>query len=161
VNPVFSQTESNSHSHNTLLLCFHLFLCHPSGLSSVGLAPKTSHAFVVSQKHSIHPAHLIILAFITLFNVKSMNYETSHPAIFFSSCHFFLGPNILLSILFSNILHLSYYLRTSVQVPHIDTTGRKVAFFTLIFTFLDKKREDSGHVETCIKYMLISQFQES
>jgi hypothetical protein len=34
-------------------------------------------------------------------------------------------------------------------------------FFTLISTFLDTMTEDSELVETCINYMLISQFQES
>jgi len=85
-----------------------------------------------------------------------MNYEASHYAIFFH----LLGPNILLSILFSYILHLCYYLRMSVQVPHTYTTGSKISPF-----FLKKKKdkmtEDSGLVETCINYMLISQFQES
>jgi len=42
---------------------------------------------------------------------------------------FILCPNILLSILFSNILHLCYYLRMSVQVPCIYTTGSNISFF--------------------------------
>jgi len=37
----------------------------------------------------------------------------------------------------------------------------KLAFFTLIFTFLDKMTEDSELVETFVNYMLISQFQEN
>lgn len=89
-----------------------------------------------------------------------MNYEASHYVFFFLSCHFLLHPNILLSILFSNIICAN----TLGWVSKFHTyTQReaKLAFFTLIFTFLDKMTEDSELVETFVNYMLISQFQEN
>ena len=54
-----------------------------------------------------------------------------------------LGPNILLSTLFSNTLSLRSSLNDSDQVSHpYKTIGRIIVLHVLIFKFLDSKLED-------------------
>jgi hypothetical protein len=54
-----------------------------------------------------------------------------------------LGPNILLSTLFSNTLSLCSYLNVRDQVSHpYKTTGRIMVLQMLTFTFLDSRRAD-------------------
>jgi hypothetical protein len=65
--------------------------------------------------------------------------QLSHSAITSS----FLGPNILLSTLFSNTLHLRSSLNVRDQVSHpYKTTGRITVLYILTFKFLDNRRED-------------------
>jgi hypothetical protein len=55
----------------------------------------------------------------------------------------FLGPNILLSTLFSSTLSLRSSLNVRDKVSHpYKTTGRIMVLYTLTFTFLDSRRED-------------------
>jgi hypothetical protein len=54
-----------------------------------------------------------------------------------------LGPNILLSTLFSNTLNLCSSLNVTDQVSHpYKTAGRITVLCVLTFTFLDSRRED-------------------
>jgi hypothetical protein len=54
-----------------------------------------------------------------------------------------LGPNILLSTLFSNTISLCSSLNVRVQVLHpYRTTGKIIVLYILIFIFLDSSRED-------------------
>jgi len=54
-----------------------------------------------------------------------------------------LGPNILLSTLFSNSLTLRSSLNVSDQVSHpYQTTGKITVVYILIFIILDSKVED-------------------
>jgi hypothetical protein len=54
-----------------------------------------------------------------------------------------LGPNILLSTLFSNALSLCPSLNVRDQVSHpYKTTGRLMVLYILTFTLLDSRRED-------------------
>jgi hypothetical protein len=56
-----------------------------------------------------------------------------------------LGPNILLSTLFSNILSLCSSLNVRDQVSHpYKTTDRIMVLYILTCTFLDSRREDNG-----------------
>jgi hypothetical protein len=52
-------------------------------------------------------------------------------------------PNIVLRILFSNILSLCPSLNVRDQVSHpYKTTGRIIVLYILTFTFRDSRRED-------------------
>jgi hypothetical protein len=54
-----------------------------------------------------------------------------------------LGPNILLSIPFSNALSLCFSLNARDQVSHpYRTAGKIVVLYILIFKFFDGRRED-------------------
>jgi hypothetical protein len=53
-----------------------------------------------------------------------------------------LGPNILLSTLFSNSLNLCSSLSVKDQVCYPYKTVKIIVFYILIFTFLDSWRED-------------------
>jgi hypothetical protein len=53
-----------------------------------------------------------------------------------------LGPNILVSTLFSNTLSLRSYLTVSDQLSHPYKTGKIIVLYILIFIFLDCKLED-------------------
>jgi polysaccharide pyruvyl transferase WcaK-like protein len=54
-----------------------------------------------------------------------------------------LGPNILLSTLFSNTLSLCSSLSVRDQVSHpYKITGKTTVLYTLIFVFLDSNLED-------------------
>jgi phosphate starvation-inducible membrane PsiE len=58
-----------------------------------------------------------------------------------TSCHF--GPNILLSILFSNTLNLCSSLNVRDKVSHpYRTTGKIIVFYIVIITILDSREED-------------------
>jgi hypothetical protein len=51
-----------------------------------------------------------------------------------------LGPNILLRTLFSNTLSLCCSHNVRDEVSHTyKTTGRSMVFYTLTFTFLDRR----------------------
>jgi hypothetical protein len=61
----------------------------------------------------------------------------------FSHYFSFLGPDILLSTLFSSTLSLCSCLNDRDQVSHpYKTTGKIMVLYILTFTFLDSRRED-------------------
>ena len=90
-----------------------------------------------------HPALPILLNLITRTTLCEGYSSLS------SSLHIFqhspvslslLGPNILLSTLFSNTLSLHSSLNVSAKVPNTYKTARKIIFlYILIFKFLDSQ----------------------
>jgi len=92
------------------------------------------------------PAHLILLDLITRTKLGE-----DYRSLSSSLCSFLhstvisalLGPNILLSTLFSNTLSLGSSLNVSDQVSHpYQTTGLIIVLYILIFKFLGSKKKD-------------------
>jgi hypothetical protein len=105
-------------------------------------------------------AHLIRLVFITriIFGDEYSSSSSSlcsllHPSVASS----LLGPNILLSTLFSNILSLCSSCSVTDQLSHpYKTTGKIIVLCTLIFVFLDSNLE---HKRFCTEwYQALSDF---
>ena len=94
------------------------------------------------------PTHLIPLYLITqiIFGKVYRSLKSSLCSFLHSPATSSLqGPNILLSPLFSNTLHLYSSLNVSNKVSHPYKTKEKLTvMYILIFIFLDSKLEDKG-----------------
>ena len=131
-----------------LILFSHLRLGIPSGLFSSIFPIKTLYTPLLSTLRAICPSHLILLDLITRIilgeEYRSWSYSLCsllHSPVTWS----LVGPNIVLSIPFSNILSLcpSLNLKDHVSHPH-KTTGKIIFLYILIFTFMDSAMEDKG-----------------
>jgi hypothetical protein len=98
------------------------------------------------------PTHLILLDFIT-----RTIYTEQYRSLSSSLCSFLhspvtsslLGPNILLSTLFSNTLTLRSSLYVTDQVSHpYKITGKIIVLCILIFMFLDTKFAVLAHLNS-------------
>jgi hypothetical protein len=125
------------------MLCTHLRLAFPSGL-------------LFSPVGATCLAHIILLDMIILIILdEGYNSRSSLLCSFLYSpvTSSLFGPNIPLSILFSNTLSLYSSLNIRDRVSHIyiymymymyvyRTTDNIIVLFTLIFKIFDSKRED-------------------
>ena len=107
-----------------LILSSHPHLGLPSGLFLSGFPSKTLRKPLLSPIRATCPAHLILLDLIT--RILFSEQYTSLSSSLFNFLHSLaasslLGPNILLSTLFSNTLSL-FLPHVSDQVSHPDTT---------------------------------------
>ena len=98
---------------------------------------QTLNTPLLSPIYATCPDHLILLHFITL-TISGEQYRSLSSSL----CSFLLspvtssllGPNILLSTLFSNTLSLRPSLNVSDQVSHpYKTTGKIIVLYFLIF----------------------------
>jgi hypothetical protein len=128
------------------MLSSHLCLSLHSGLLPSGLPTKMLYAPLTSPMRATYPAHLILLALITL-TILGEDYKPCSSSL----CSFLqppvtsslLGQNIILSTLFSYTLNLCSSLKVRDKVSHpYKTTGKIIVLCILIFTFLDSRRED-------------------
>jgi hypothetical protein len=139
------------HPHPTswrsiLILSSHLRLCLSSGLYPLGVPTKSLYTPLPSPIQVTCSAHLILLDFITRTIVGEQYWSFSstlgnflHSPVTSS----LLGPNTLLSTLFSHTLSLRSSRSVSDQVSHpYKTTGKFIVLYILIFKFLDRNLED-------------------
>ena len=109
------------------MLSSHLHLGLASGLFPSGFPTKTLYTPLLSPKRTTCPAHLILLNFITrkILDEEYRSLSSSLCSFLHSSVtSSLLGPNTLLSIIFSNALSLRSSLNVIDQFSHpYITTG--------------------------------------
>jgi len=122
-----------------LMLSSHLCLGFPSGPFPSGFPNKTLYTLLFSPIRTTCTAHLILLHFITrtIFDEKYRPLSSSlcsfHHSLVTSSL---LGPNILLSILFSTTVSLRFSLNVSDQDSHpYKTPGKIIVIYLNLYIF--------------------------
>jgi len=129
-----------------LILSSHQSLGLQSGLFPTGFPTKTLYTSLLSPISVTCPGNVILLDYITQIILGGKNKSLSSSLCSFLNspvASSLLGPNILLSTLFSNTLSLRSSLNVSDQVPQPYTTrGKTVLLCILIFVFLDSNLKD-------------------
>jgi hypothetical protein len=115
------------------MLSSYLGLGLPSGVFPSSFPTKTLYTPLLSSILVTCPTHLILLDLITSAIVgeeyRSLSYSIC-SFLHFPVPSFLLGPNILLSTLFSNTLSLLSSLNVSDQVSHpYKTTGKIIVLY--------------------------------
>ena len=144
--PVQSIPPHPTSWRSILILSSHLCLGLPSRLFPSGLRTKTPYTPLPSPIHATCPAHLFLLDLITrtIFGEDYRSLSSSLCSFLHSPVtSSLLGPNILLTTLFSNTLSLRFSLNVSYHVSHpYKTPDKIIVLCNVIFKFLDSKMED-------------------
>ena len=122
-----------------VLLSSHLRLGLRSVLFPSGFPTKTLYSPLLFPIRSTCHTHLILLELITriIFGEVYWSVSSSLCSFLYSSItSSLLGPNILVSTLFSDTLSLHSSLNINDQVSHpYDTTGKITALYIWIFSY--------------------------
>src|SRR5215475_9915968 len=130
-----------------LILSSHLHLGLPNGLFPSGFPTNTLCTNLSFPISATCPAHLICLDFTTRTMLGK-----EYRSFSYSLCSFLhspvtsslLGPNTLLSTLFSKTISLPSSLNVSDQVSHpYKITSKIIVLYILILKFLDCNLEDN------------------
>jgi len=132
--------QSNPYPHSTswryiLILSSHLRLGLSSGHFLSGFPTKTLYAPLPLKCYMPRPSHFLNLIIRIIFGEQYRSLSSSLCSFIHSSLTSSLvGPNILLSTLFSHTVILRASLSVSDQVsPSYKTTGKIIVLYILIF----------------------------
>ena len=133
---ILSQIKTSHFSKIRVNIIHHLLLLIRCGLLPSGFTSKSLYAPLLSPIRATCPARFIFLHLITQISGEEYRAYTSLFSLLYSPITtFLLGPNILLSTLFSKTLSLHSSLDVGDQVSHpCKTTGIIIALYTLKFT---------------------------